>query len=71
MDVFALQKWMIFRASVGLFCSTPGIAVVRSVPRKVSALMLLTGDPISAQGMVPLRNFFALSVNTYSFTRYF
>ncbi|XP_064116730.1 enoyl-CoA hydratase domain-containing protein 3, mitochondrial-like isoform X1 [Macrobrachium nipponense] len=33
---------------VGIFCSTPGIPLVRCVPRKVSAHMLLTGLPISA-----------------------
>lgn len=41
----------ILRASVGLFCSTPGIALARAVPRKVSSYMLLTGDLIDAQGM--------------------
>ncbi|XP_045581937.1 enoyl-CoA hydratase domain-containing protein 3, mitochondrial isoform X2 [Procambarus clarkii] len=35
--------------SVGIFCSTPGIPLVRSVPRKVSAHMLLTGLPITAE----------------------
>ncbi|KAF2356523.1 Crotonase superfamily [Trinorchestia longiramus] len=35
-------------ASVGIFCSTPGVPLVRCVPRKVSALMLLTGTPITA-----------------------
>ncbi|KAG1671760.1 Enoyl-CoA hydratase domain-containing protein 3, mitochondrial [Nymphon striatum] len=34
--------------NVGLFCSTPGIAVSRAVPQKVSALMLFGGEPISA-----------------------
>ena len=34
--------------SLGLFCSTPGVAVVRSVPSKVAAYMLYTGLPISA-----------------------
>uniref|UniRef100_UPI0035900BBB enoyl-CoA hydratase domain-containing protein 3, mitochondrial isoform X5 n=1 Tax=Myxine glutinosa TaxID=7769 RepID=UPI0035900BBB len=33
---------------VGLFCSTPGVALARSVPRKVALEMLLTGEPISA-----------------------
>lgn len=33
----------------GLFCSTPGVAVSRAVPRKVSMDMLLTGRNISAQ----------------------
>lgn len=36
-------------AAFGLFCSTPGIAVARCVPQKMSAYMLLTGNPISAQ----------------------
>ena len=35
----------------GLFCSTPGIPLVRSVPRKVAAKMLFTGDSITANGM--------------------
>ncbi|XP_068200594.1 enoyl-CoA hydratase domain-containing protein 3, mitochondrial [Palaemon carinicauda] len=34
--------------NVGIFCSTPGIPLVRCVPRKVAAHMLLTGLPISA-----------------------
>ncbi|XP_023225201.1 enoyl-CoA hydratase domain-containing protein 3, mitochondrial-like [Centruroides sculpturatus] len=35
-------------ASVGLFCSTPGIAVARAVPRKMSSYMLFTGLAINA-----------------------
>ncbi|KAK3774860.1 hypothetical protein RRG08_008409 [Elysia crispata] len=35
--------------NVGLFCTTPGVAVGRSVPRKVAMEMLFTGYPISAQ----------------------
>jgi enoyl-CoA hydratase/carnithine racemase len=34
--------------NIGLFCTTPGIAVSRAVPRKKAMEMLLTGDPISA-----------------------
>ncbi|KAL8596776.1 Enoyl-CoA hydratase domain-containing protein 3, mitochondrial [Nucella lapillus] len=34
---------------VGLFCTTPGVAVGRAVPRKVALEMLFTGQPISAQ----------------------
>jgi len=34
--------------SVGLFCSTPAVAVGRAVPRKVAMEMLLTGNPITA-----------------------
>ncbi|CAB3365566.1 Hypothetical predicted protein [Cloeon dipterum] len=33
----------------GLFCSTPGVALVRVVPRQFANLMLYTGEPISAQ----------------------
>ncbi|KAJ8322326.1 hypothetical protein KUTeg_000797 [Tegillarca granosa] len=35
--------------SVGLFCSTPAVAVGRAVPRKVAMEMLFTGHPISSQ----------------------
>ncbi|XP_076016141.1 enoyl-CoA hydratase domain-containing protein 3, mitochondrial [Genypterus blacodes] len=35
--------------NVGLFCSTPAVAIGRAVPRKVAMEMLFTGTPISAQ----------------------
>jgi len=35
-------------ANFGIFCSTPGIAVGRAVPRKVAAQMLFTGLPLTA-----------------------
>ncbi|KAK7129585.1 hypothetical protein R3I93_019279 [Phoxinus phoxinus] len=35
--------------SVGLFCSTPAVAIGRAMPRKLVMEMLLTGRPISAQ----------------------
>uniref|UniRef100_A0A336M0E2 Enoyl-CoA hydratase domain-containing protein 3, mitochondrial n=1 Tax=Culicoides sonorensis TaxID=179676 RepID=A0A336M0E2_CULSO len=35
-------------ANFGIFCSTPGIAVARVVPRMQASYMLLTGLPISA-----------------------
>lgn len=35
--------------NVGLFCSTPGVALGRAMPRKVALEMLFTGEPISAQ----------------------
>ncbi|XP_026288027.1 enoyl-CoA hydratase domain-containing protein 3, mitochondrial isoform X2 [Frankliniella occidentalis] len=35
-------------AQVGIFCSTPGVALVRTIPAKVAADMLFTGDSISA-----------------------
>ncbi|XP_056280941.1 enoyl-CoA hydratase domain-containing protein 3, mitochondrial isoform X2 [Pseudoliparis swirei] len=34
--------------NVGLFCSTPAVAIGRAVPRKVAMEMLITGTPISA-----------------------
>eukprot|EP00126_Sphaerothecum_destruens_P001309 Sdes_comp13947_c0_seq2m3345 len=34
---------------LGLFCSTPGVALSRSVPTKIAMEMLLTGKSISAQ----------------------
>jgi enoyl-CoA hydratase/carnithine racemase len=36
--------------NVGLFCSTPGVALARNVPRKKAMEMLLTGDFLDAQG---------------------
>jgi enoyl-CoA hydratase/carnithine racemase len=33
---------------IGLFCTTPGVAVARAVPAKKALEMLLTGTPISA-----------------------
>lgn len=35
--------------NLGLFCSTPGVAVARSVPMKVASYMLYTGLPITAE----------------------
>ncbi|XP_013775159.1 enoyl-CoA hydratase domain-containing protein 3, mitochondrial-like [Limulus polyphemus] len=35
-------------AFVGLFCSTPGIAVARAVPRKVASYLLYTGQAIGS-----------------------
>jgi enoyl-CoA hydratase/carnithine racemase len=34
---------------IGLFCSTPMVALSRAVGQKVAMQMLLTGDPITAQ----------------------
>lgn len=34
--------------NLGLFCSTPGVALARAVPRKAALAMLLTGDLIPA-----------------------
>jgi len=38
------------RVNSGLFCSTPGVAVARSVPKKVALHMLLTAEPLTAEG---------------------
>ncbi|KAJ7361909.1 Enoyl-CoA hydratase domain-containing protein 3, mitochondrial [Desmophyllum pertusum] len=35
--------------NIGLFCSTPGVALARAVPRKVALEMLFTGNPINAE----------------------
>lgn len=35
--------------NIGLFCTTPGVALARAVPSKTAMEMLLTGTPISAQ----------------------
>ncbi|KAF7254647.1 Enoyl-CoA hydratase domain-containing protein 3, mitochondrial [Varanus komodoensis] len=35
--------------NVGLFCSTPAVAVGRALPRKVALEMLFTGEPMTAQ----------------------
>lgn len=34
---------------IGLFCSTPMVALSRNVPRKHAMHMLMTGEPVSAQ----------------------
>lgn len=34
---------------IGLFCTTPMVPLIRSIPAKVAMEMLLTGQPISAQ----------------------
>jgi len=36
-------------AAAGIFCSTPGIPLVRCMPRKAAAHLLLTGAPITAE----------------------
>jgi enoyl-CoA hydratase/carnithine racemase len=37
---------------IGLFCSTPGVALARNVPRKHAMHMLLTGETVSAEHAV-------------------
>ncbi|CAL2040533.1 unnamed protein product [Caenorhabditis brenneri] len=43
------SKFLVPGQKLGLFCSTPGIALVRAVPRKVAMDMLLTAQPIDAE----------------------
>lgn len=43
------SKFAVPGAKVGLFCSTPGIAIARTMSRKVALDMLFTGDFIDAQ----------------------
>lgn len=38
-----------YRANLGIFCSTPGIPLVRNVPRKSAMYMLFTGLPVSGR----------------------
>ena len=45
-----LFHFFICRVHIGLFCSTPGVALGRAVNRKRALKMLLTGDPITADG---------------------
>jgi enoyl-CoA hydratase/carnithine racemase len=40
--------------NIGLFCSTPMVALSRNVPRKVAMEMLLTGDMVTAQDAVKI-----------------
>jgi enoyl-CoA hydratase/carnithine racemase len=39
---------------IGLFCSTPMVALSRNVPRKHAMHMLLTGEPVAAEDAVGL-----------------
>ncbi|KJH51514.1 enoyl-CoA hydratase/isomerase family protein [Dictyocaulus viviparus] len=43
------SKFLVPGQKVGLFCSTPGIPLARTVPHKIALDMLLTGEPIDAQ----------------------
>lgn len=36
--------------NIGLFCSTPAVALGRAVPHKIAMEMLFTGKPMSAEG---------------------
>jgi enoyl-CoA hydratase/carnithine racemase len=39
---------------IGLFCSTPMVALTRNIPRKNAMHMLLTGEPVSAEDALRL-----------------
>jgi enoyl-CoA hydratase/carnithine racemase len=45
----AAAKFATPGVNIGLFCSTPMVALSRNVPRKHAMEMLLTGDAVSAQ----------------------
>jgi enoyl-CoA hydratase/carnithine racemase len=53
---YAAQKarFAVSGINLGLFCSTPGVALARAVPRKAAAQMLLTGEFIDAPRAVAL-----------------
>ena len=42
-------RFAVSGVNVGLFCSTPGVALSRNVPRKTAFEMLVTGDFVSAE----------------------
>jgi enoyl-CoA hydratase/carnithine racemase len=42
-------RFAVSGVNLGLFCSTPGVALSRNVPRKAAFEMLVTGDFISAE----------------------
>lgn len=42
-------RFAVSGVNLGLFCSTPGVALSRNLPRKAAFEMLVTGDFISAQ----------------------
>ena len=48
MGVESVHFFFICRVHMGLFCSTPGVALGLVVNRKRALKMLLTGDPIFA-----------------------
>ena len=50
MFIINFYTFFFCRVNIGLFCTTPGVALARAVPRKVAMQMLLTGYPISADG---------------------
>lgn len=43
-------RFAVSGVNLGLFCSTPSVALARNVPRKQAMEMLLTGEFIDAQG---------------------
>ena len=46
---FDKVEFLFCRVNIGLFCSTPGVALARAVPRKLALEMLFTGNPINAE----------------------
>ena len=51
-STFLLFAYFVGRVLIGLFCSTPAVALARAVNRKQALKMLFTGDPIDAKGQL-------------------
>lgn len=47
-------KFAVSGINVGLFCSTPGVALARNLPRKTALEMLFTGDFVDARTALEL-----------------
>jgi enoyl-CoA hydratase/carnithine racemase len=56
---------------IGLFCSTPMVALSRNVPRKQAMEMLLTGEPISATTArdIALKSAYTIKIGKAAFYR--
>ena len=50
----ATARFAVSGVNLGLFCSTPGVALTRAIPRKAATQMLLTGEFIGADRAVEL-----------------
>lgn len=49
MTIIYNVKYFTFSVNLGLFCSTPGIPLSRTVSKKTASYMLFTGIPINAE----------------------
>ena len=58
--------------NIGLFCSTPAVALGRAVPHKIAMEMLFTGKPISAEGKAGVhKQLFAVGGLTFIMIQHF